>query len=63
MESELQYRESSYFNEGDNYVFENSCKQIFVGKAYKENGFWYFAKAGVKSSGDYKCTSVKSKAL
>ncbi len=63
MENELKYREASYFNEDDNFVFENNFNQSFVAKAYKENGFYYFAKAGVKSNYDYKCTSVKSKKL
>lgn len=56
--TELDSRESDYFNESDDYVYSNSVGQQYPAKAYKEKGFWWFAKNGHQSPGDVKCTSV-----
>lgn len=48
----LKYRENSYFNDIDYFIFRNNLNQISINRAELYNGNWY--------SNNYKLTSVES---
>lgn len=50
----LEYRENTYFNDVDVFLFETHGKQ-FKSKCHFEKGFWW-----TNEPLNYKCTSVKS---
>lgn len=52
---ELEYQESSYFNENDEYLFLTNYNKTFVSKVHFYNGA-YFTNELLK----YKATSIKS---
>lgn len=56
MKLKLKYRENSYFNKEDVYVFYDlPLRKVFTSKVFLENGYFYTV-----DSLNYKATSLKS---
>jgi hypothetical protein len=49
----MDYRESSYFNENDTFLFERNDGRRFESKCHFEKGFWW-----TNESLNYKCISI-----
>jgi hypothetical protein len=54
MEKSFEYRESTYFNDTDTFVFVDNCNMVFESKVHFEKGNWW-TNEGL----NYKCTSIK----
>lgn len=55
MKLDLQYRETSYFNETDYFICDNTLNGILVTKLeFAKNGFWY-----TKESLNFRVTSIR----
>ena len=55
MKDKLEYRDNSYFNSNDLYMFDNGLEKWYISKVHFHNGFWYSDVAC-----NYKMTSVPS---
>lgn len=54
MEKLIDYRETSYFNNTDQFLFKNNYNKWFVSKVHYHNGAW-FTNENLK----YKAITVK----
>lgn len=52
MENNLEFRDKTYFNENDTYLYDNGLGTLVESKATFENGFYWL-------SNRYKATTVK----
>ena len=56
--TDLEYRESKYFNEHDTYVFQNSLGGQFKSKVEHTKGSWFTIE-----SLEYKATTLPCKSI
>tara|TARA_R110000772_G_C13310332_1_gene440583 strand:- start:13816 stop:13980 length:165 start_codon:yes stop_codon:yes gene_type:complete len=54
----MEYRDNSYFNEGDTFLFNDAGFKKFESKVHFENGYWW-----TNESLQFKATTLKCKKL